>query len=91
MSGRRLEGLFVYTKQFNVEDQRRTGRDLADAAKSVSQVGGNEQSSLFADHHFLQPMDGDALKENTNAATKYCLTHPAWRLSLQTHKMIGIP
>lgn len=42
-------------------------------------------------HFFLQPMDGPALTENTKAATDYCLAHPEWRLSLQTHKLIGIP
>jgi 7-carboxy-7-deazaguanine synthase len=42
-------------------------------------------------HFFLQPMDGPARHENTLAAAAYCLTHPQWRLSLQTHKLIGIP
>ncbi|MEP9375877.1 7-carboxy-7-deazaguanine synthase [Aquabacter sp. CN5-332] len=42
-------------------------------------------------HFFLQPMDGPARLENTQAAVAYCLDHPQWRLSLQTHKMIGIP
>ena len=42
-------------------------------------------------HFFLQPMDGPAAAENTEAATRYCLAHPQWRLSLQTHKLIGIP
>ena len=40
---------------------------------------------------FLQPLDGPALAENTEAAIAYCLAHPRWRLSLQTHKLIGIP
>jgi 7-carboxy-7-deazaguanine synthase len=40
---------------------------------------------------FLQPMDGPRLRENTAAAAAYCLAHPAWRLSLQTHKLIGLP
>ena len=40
---------------------------------------------------FLQPMDGSAQAANIAAATEYCLTHPKWRLSLQTHKLIGIP
>ena len=48
-------------------------------------------SGLDFDHFFLQPMDGPALAENTRAAIDYCLTHPKWRLSLQTHKLIGIP
>ena len=38
----------------------------------------------------LQPMDGPALAENTRAAIAYCLAHPRWRLSVQTHKDIGI-
>lgn len=42
-------------------------------------------------HFFLQPMDGPSLAENTRAAIAYCLAHPEWRLSLQTHKLIGIP
>lgn len=45
---------------------------------------------LQFDHHFLQPMDGTAVQENTRAATDYCLAHPTWRLGLQTHKIIGI-
>lgn len=42
-------------------------------------------------HFYLQPMDGAEAEENTRAATAYCLAHPKWRLSLQTHKLIGIP
>lgn len=42
------------------------------------------------DRFSLQPMDGPHTAENTARATEYCLTHPQWRLSLQTHKMIGI-
>ena len=42
-------------------------------------------------HFFLQPMDGASLLENTKAAAAYCMAHPEWRLSLQTHKLIGIP
>lgn len=38
----------------------------------------------------LQPMDGPALAENTAKAVAYCLAHPQWRLSLQTHKFLGI-
>jgi 7-carboxy-7-deazaguanine synthase len=49
----------------------------------------------FADwsfeHFFLQPMDGPAQAANIQAATAYCLAHPKWRLSLQTHKLIGLP
>lgn len=42
-------------------------------------------------HFFLQPMDGPQLQVNTDAALQYCLAHPRWRLSLQTHKLLGIP
>ena len=40
---------------------------------------------------FLSPMDGPRLAENTAAAVDYVKAHPAWRLSVQTHKRIGIP
>jgi 7-carboxy-7-deazaguanine synthase (Cx14CxxC type) len=43
------------------------------------------------DHFFLQPMDGPARAANTEQAVQYCMQHPQWRLSLQTHKYIGIP
>ncbi len=48
----------------------------------------------FADwafaHFFLQPMDGPGRDQNTRAALEYCLAHPRWRLSIQTHKLLGI-
>jgi 7-carboxy-7-deazaguanine synthase len=47
-------------------------------------------ASLQFDHFFLQPMDGPRLEENVRAALRYCLEHPRWRLSLQTHKLLGI-
>jgi 7-carboxy-7-deazaguanine synthase len=42
-------------------------------------------------HRFLQPMDGPDRDRNTALAVAYCKAHPLWRLSLQTHKLIGIP
>jgi 7-carboxy-7-deazaguanine synthase (Cx14CxxC type) len=39
----------------------------------------------------LQPMDGPARDANTDAAVAYCLDHPRWRLSVQTHKVLGLP
>ena len=42
-------------------------------------------------HFFLQPMDGTDRARNTALAVAYCMAHPEWRLSLQTHKMLGIP
>jgi 7-carboxy-7-deazaguanine synthase (Cx14CxxC type) len=42
-------------------------------------------------HFFLQPMDGPDRAAATAAAVAYCLAHPRWRMSLQTHKLLGIP
>jgi 7-carboxy-7-deazaguanine synthase (Cx14CxxC type) len=42
-------------------------------------------------HFFLQPIDGPSREANTQLALRYCLRHPQWRLSLQTHKFLGIP
>ena len=57
------------------------------------QVGA--EPDRFADlkfaHRFIQPMDGPDREANTKAAVQYCLDHPGWRLSLQTHKILGIP
>lgn len=46
--------------------------------------------SLRFEHFFLQPMDGPDLERNTRLALDYCLAHPRWRLSVQTHKLLGI-
>jgi 7-carboxy-7-deazaguanine synthase (Cx14CxxC type) len=45
---------------------------------------------LAFEHFFLQPMDGPRRAQNTKLAVEYCLAHPQWRLSLQTHKYLGI-
>lgn len=57
------------------------------------QLGGEPEryESLDFSHFFLQPMDGPDLARNTALAVEHCLAHPMWRLSLQTHKVIGIP
>ena len=46
---------------------------------------------LEFDHFWLQPMDGPDRMANTAAAITYCLSHPRWRLSVQMHKLVGIP
>lgn len=46
---------------------------------------------LAFSHFLLQPMDGLLKKQNTDRAIAYCMAHPRWRLSLQTHKLLGIP
>jgi len=45
---------------------------------------------LDFERFWLQPMDGPDQAANTEAAIEYCLTHPQWRLSVQTHKYIGV-
>lgn len=46
---------------------------------------------LDFEYFFLQPMDGPEADANTQLAVEYCRRHPRWRLSLQTHKYLGIP
>jgi 7-carboxy-7-deazaguanine synthase len=45
---------------------------------------------LDFEHFFLQPMDGAETALNTERAIEYCLAHPRWRLSIQTHKLVGL-
>lgn len=47
-------------------------------------------TGLPFEHFFIQPLDDDHKVDNTRAAVRYCLAHPEWQLSLQTHKLIGI-
>ena len=75
------------------------------AGTDLVQVSGNELKFVFPQeaaapesfghldflNFFIQPMDGPHLKINEQAATAYCLENPQWRLSLQTHKHLGIP
>jgi 7-carboxy-7-deazaguanine synthase len=49
-----------------------------------------EFQGLAFRHFFLQPMDGPHRQANTDLALRYCLGNPVWRLSLQTHKFVGI-
>ncbi len=48
-------------------------------------------ASLDFEHFYLQPKDDEDLADNTRAALEYCLRHPQWKLSVQTHKLLGIP
>jgi 7-carboxy-7-deazaguanine synthase (Cx14CxxC type) len=50
-----------------------------------------EFETLRFEHFWLQPMDGPERARNTALAVDYCLEHPRWRVSLQTHKLMGIP
>jgi 7-carboxy-7-deazaguanine synthase len=68
--------------------------ESGDEIKLVFPQSGAEPEGFEAlsfTHFFLQPMDGANLQANTEAALRYCLAHPRWRLSLQTHKLLGIP
>jgi 7-carboxy-7-deazaguanine synthase len=47
--------------------------------------------AMAFEQFFLQPMDGPLRERNTELAVQYCKAHPRWRVSLQTHKLIGIP
>ncbi len=57
------------------------------------QVGAEPElfEGLDFSHFFIQPMDGPCLDRNTKLAVEFCMSHPKWRLSLQTHKYLGIP
>jgi 7-carboxy-7-deazaguanine synthase len=57
------------------------------------QTGGEPEryADLAFEQFFLQPMDGPERERNTELALAYCLAHPQWRLSIQTHKLLGIP
>lgn len=73
----------------NASLKQRSGDEL----KLVYPQAGAEPQryeSLQFDNFFLQPMDGPDREGNTRAAIEYCLAHPLWRLSLQTHKIIGL-
>jgi 7-carboxy-7-deazaguanine synthase (Cx14CxxC type) len=83
-----VDWLCVSPKQ-GTQLQQRTGDEL----KLVfPQPGVDPKSfeSLSFRHFFLQPMDGPQRAINTELAVQYCLDHPVWRLSLQTHKILGI-
>ena len=74
----------------NAEFIQRTGDEL----KLVFPQQGVEPEKFTAlpfRNFFLQPMDGPARIANTELAVRYCKAHPQWRLSLQTHKILGIP
>jgi 7-carboxy-7-deazaguanine synthase len=65
-----------------------------DELKLVYPQSGIDPAEFFGlqfDHFWLQPMDGPDRAANTEAAIAYCLAHPHWRLSVQMHKLVGIP
>lgn len=74
----------------NAEFKLREGHEL----KLVyPQVGGEPErfEDTKFERYYIQPMDGPDRAKNTELAIQYCLENPRWQLSLQTHKMLGIP
>ena len=68
---------------------QRSGQELKLVYPQVGLAPADVEGLDF-ENFFLQPMDGPRRAENTYAVVQYCLAHPKWRLSLQTHKIIGI-
>lgn len=70
--------------------KQRSGHELK-LVYPQAQLRPDEVASFAFEEFWLQPMDGPERVQNTAAAVAYCLQNPRWRLSLQTHKLIGIP
>lgn len=73
----------------NAEFVQRSGNELK-VVYPQEGIDPAQFEDLSFENFFLQPMDGPNTEQNTVAATEYCLAHPKWRLSIQTHKLIGI-
>jgi 7-carboxy-7-deazaguanine synthase (Cx14CxxC type) len=56
-----------------------------------SGINPRQHENLEFEHFFIQPMDGEKQKENIKKSEEFVFKHPQWKLSLQTHKIIGIP
>jgi 7-carboxy-7-deazaguanine synthase len=69
---------------------QKTGHELKLVFPQADAEPGQFEGLAFR-HFFLQPMDGPEREANTGRAVRFCMEHPRWRLSLQTHKFLGIP
>ncbi|MEZ5921396.1 MAG: 7-carboxy-7-deazaguanine synthase [Parvularculaceae bacterium] len=74
----------------NRELTQRVGHELKLVFPQLENSPADFEGLQF-DHFFLQPLDGPEREANTKAAIAYCRAYPRWRLSLQTHKLLGIP
>jgi 7-carboxy-7-deazaguanine synthase (Cx14CxxC type) len=83
-----LDWICVSPKAGTVMKQR-TGNELKLVYPQTG-IAPQQLERLEFNHFFLQPMDGPEREQNTERAARYCLEHPRWRLSLQTHKLLGI-
>ncbi|MCK5326289.1 MAG: 7-carboxy-7-deazaguanine synthase [Woeseiaceae bacterium] len=71
--------------------EQRVGNELKLVYPQIENEAQPEQfEDLAFEHFFLQPLFDEDIDAHTKAAVEYCLAHPRWRLSLQTHKIIGI-
>jgi len=76
----------------NAEIVQTSGHELKLVYPQVEEeVHPSRFAGLSFDHFFLQPMDNAQQRDNIAATAKYCQENPQWRLSLQTHKLIGLP
>ena len=73
----------------NSELLQRNGHELK--LVHPHEIQPEDVAALDFQYFYLQPLDGDSRAENTQACIEYCRSHPRWRLSLQTHKLVGIP
>ena len=69
---------------------QRSGHELK-LVYPQSALSPEELGALDFGHFLLQPMDGPSASKNLSDAIAYCLAHPKWRLSLQSHKLLGLP
>jgi 7-carboxy-7-deazaguanine synthase (Cx14CxxC type) len=72
------------------ELRQRSGQELKFIFPQLG-IAPEQFEGLSFDHFFVQPMDGPERARNTELAVAYCLANPRWRISLQTHKLMGIP
>jgi 7-carboxy-7-deazaguanine synthase (Cx14CxxC type) len=74
----------------DAEVVQRSGNELK-LVYPQDEAGPERFEDLAFEHFFLQPMDGPDQARNIGLTAEYCRQHPRWRLSLQTHKLIGLP
>ncbi len=74
----------------NAELKQKAGKELK-LVYPQQGISPSDFENLPFDHFWLQPMDGQNRDKNTELAVQYCLNNPRWRVSLQTHKLMGIP
>ena len=74
----------------DAEVLQKTGNELK-LVYPQDKIKPEDVQGIEFDHFYLQPKDEEGIKSNTQATVDYCLEHPKWRLSIQTHKLLGIP